>query len=110
LKSTDINGTKVITADLGDSEAALLQHVTDVVKKSFTGVLVLACQHNGKVALLASVHPSLTKKIQAGKIIQALAPIVGGKGGGRPELAQGGGSNPQAIPEALARVASLIPA
>jgi len=109
-KATEIHGTRVIIADLGDFESALLQHVADVVKKSFTGVLVLASHHDGKVALLAGVHPTLTKKIQAGKIIQTLAPIVGGKGGGRPELAQGGGSNPQAIAEALARVASLISA
>lgn len=107
-KATDKNGTPLITADLGEQESALLQHVVDSLKRQWTGVIVLASHRAGKVALMASVHPSLTSKIQAGKIIQTLAPVIGGKGGGKPELAQGGGSKPEAIAEALSKVETLL--
>ena len=62
----------------------------------------------GSVALIASVAPAFTSKIQAGKIIQQIAPIVGGKGGGRPESARGGGKDPSKVDEALARARMLL--
>ncbi|MGB8464715.1 MAG: DHHA1 domain-containing protein, partial [Terrimicrobiaceae bacterium] len=62
----------------------------------------------GSVALIAAVAPAFTSKIQAGKIIQQIAPIVGGKGGGRPESAQGGGKDPSKVDEALAKARSLL--
>jgi alanyl-tRNA synthetase len=71
-------------------------------------VVLLAAMDQGKVALLCSVSPAFTKKVQAGKIIQAIAPLVGGKGGGRPELAQGGGTNPDGVAAALEKAEELV--
>jgi alanyl-tRNA synthetase len=88
--------------------AEYLPYLADAIKKHWQGVVVLASVQPGKVALLAAVGPDYTKRIQAGKIIQAVAPLVGGKGGGRPELAQGGGTNPAGLPAALEKVEELI--
>jgi alanyl-tRNA synthetase len=82
--------------------------LADALKTRWQGVAVLASVDQGKVALLCSASPAYTKKIQAGKIIQAIAPLVGGKGGGRPELAQGGGNNPDGVAAALAKAADLL--
>ena len=60
------------------------------------------------MALLASVSKSATGKVKAGDIIKTIAPVVGGKGGGKPEMARGGGKNPSKLDEALAQVAGLI--
>jgi alanyl-tRNA synthetase len=85
-----------------------LPFLADALKTRWQGVAVLAAAEPGKVALLCAVAPAYAKKIQAGKIIQAIAPLVGGKGGGRPELAQGGGTRPEGLPEALAKAEELI--
>jgi alanyl-tRNA synthetase len=87
---------------------AYLPVLADALKRHWQGVAVLACIEEGKVSLLATVAPAYTKKIQAGKIIQAMAPLVGGKGGGRPELAQGGGTNPEGLPAALEKVEEML--
>jgi alanyl-tRNA synthetase len=71
-------------------------------------VVVLGGAANNAVALVATVAPELTKKFQAGKIIQAIAPIVGGKGGGRPDNARGGGKDASKLDEALAKAKSLL--
>ena len=70
--------------------------------------MVLGGTVNGAVALVATVSPELNKQIQAGKIIQAIAPIVGGKGGGRPDNARGGGKEVSKLDEALAKAKSLL--
>jgi alanyl-tRNA synthetase len=70
--------------------------------------VVLGGASNGAVALVATVSPELTKQVQAGKIIQAIAPIVGGKGGGRPDNARGGGKDAAKLDEALAKATSLL--
>jgi alanyl-tRNA synthetase len=72
------------------------------------GVICLGSAMEGKVTLIASVSKDLTKRIQAGRIMQEIAPLVGGKGGGRPDLAQGGGPDVSHLDEALARVDQLI--
>jgi alanyl-tRNA synthetase len=91
-----------------EATAAYLPVLADALKTRWQGVAVLAAIDKGKVALLCAVSPDYTKKIQAGKIIQAIAPLVGGKGGGRPELAQGGGTNPDGIPAALAKAEEML--
>jgi alanyl-tRNA synthetase len=90
--------------------ADYLPFLADAIRKHWQGVIVLAAIEPGKVSLLASVCPDHTKKIQAGKIIQAIAPLVGGKGGGRPELAQGGGTDPTGLPAALEKVEEMLKA
>jgi alanyl-tRNA synthetase len=97
----------LVLKDCGDIPAAYLPFLADALKARWKGAAVLASQSPGRVALLASVHPDFTKKVQAGKIIQTIAPIVGGKGGGKPELAQGGGTKPGHIGDALAKVKDL---
>jgi len=69
---------------------------------------VVGGSEDGSVALVASVSPEFTAKVQAGKLIQQIAPIVGGKGGGKPDNARGGGKDPARLDEALARVNSLL--
>ncbi len=109
LESARILGDIPFLAEsFSDAPAAFLPFLADALKTRWQGVAVLAAADAGKVALLAAVAPAFTKKVQAGKIIQAIAPLVGGKGGGRPELAQGGGTNPAGIAEALAKAESLL--
>ena len=88
--------------------AEYLPFLADALKQHWSGVAVLATVGENKVSLLAFVSPDYTQKIQAGKIIQAIAPLVGGKGGGRPELAQGGGTNPEGLPAALEKVEAML--
>jgi alanyl-tRNA synthetase len=82
--------------------------VADALKGEFKGVVVLGGAVNGAVALVVTVSPELTKQVQAGKIIQTIAPTVGGKGGGRPDNARGGGKETGKLEEALAQARKLL--
>jgi len=95
-------------AEIPGADGKLLQAIVEVLRASFPGPVFLAGAHEGRVALIASVPKPLTDKFQAGKLIQTLAPLVGGKGGGRPDLAQGGGSDPSKLKEALAKAKELL--
>jgi alanyl-tRNA synthetase len=95
-------------AEVPDADAKLLGAVADALKSKFNGPIFLAGAANGRVALIAVVPKELTSKFQANKIIQEVAPIVGGKGGGRPENAQGGGPDVGKIDEALAEARKLL--
>jgi alanyl-tRNA synthetase len=99
-----------IIENLGASDGDTLQTIADSLKSQFHGAIVLAGALDGNVSLVAAVTSDFTNKIQAGKIIQAIAPIVGGKGGGRPESARGGGKDSSKIAEALQTAADLIAA
>ncbi|MBG88821.1 MAG: alanine--tRNA ligase [Verrucomicrobiales bacterium] len=107
-RAKDINGVKVIAENLGDADGRQLQAVADALKGSFEGVVFLGGSSNGSVGLLAMVSPSLTSKVKAGDLIKNIAPIVGGRGGGKPELARGGGKDAGKLNEAIAKVADLI--
>ena len=107
-KAQTIGSTLAIVENLGGADGDLLQSIADALKGQFKGVVVLGGAANGAVALVASVAPELTKQIQAGKIIQTIAPIVGGKGGGRPDNARGGGKDVGKLDEALAKAKSLL--
>ncbi|MBI3879970.1 MAG: alanine--tRNA ligase, partial [Verrucomicrobia bacterium] len=103
-----IAGTPAIIHNLGGVDGDFLQTVADSLKGRFAGVIVLGGAANGAVALVAAVSPEFTAKIQAGKIIQTIAPIVGGKGGGKPDHARGGGKDAAKLDEALAKARSLL--
>ena len=103
-----INGTPAIIHHLGAVDGDFLQVVADSLKGRFQGVLVLGGVANGAVAIVASVSPEYTARFQAGKIIQTIAPIVGGKGGGKPDNARGGGKDAAKLDEALAKARSLL--
>jgi alanyl-tRNA synthetase len=97
-----------IIENLGDADGDYLQAVADALKGRFDGVVVLAGAANDAVALVATVSADHTKAVQAGKIIQTIAPIVGGKGGGRPDNARGGGRETAKITEALGEAERLL--
>jgi len=104
-----INGVPAMIHNLGTVDGDFLQAVADSLKTRFKGVIVLGGGLSREsVALIASVTPEYTAKIQAGKIIQQIAPIVGGKGGGKPDNARGGGKDGSKLDEALAKAKSLI--
>jgi alanyl-tRNA synthetase len=79
-----------------------LRSLSDSLRDSIkSGVVVLASEHDGKVALVVSVTKDLTKRVQAGQVVKAIAPIVGGGGGGRPDFAEAGGKDTSRIAELL---------
>jgi len=103
-----INGTPAIIHNVGGVDGDFLQAVIDSLKSQFKGVVVLGGAANGAVALVAAVSADFTAKVQAGKIIQTIAPIVGGKGGGKPDNARGGGKDAAKLDEALAKARTLL--
>ena len=103
-----INGIPAIIHNVGGVDGDFLQAVADSLKGRFKGVIVLGGASGGAVSLVAAVSPEFTSKIQAGKIIQQIAPIVGGKGGGKPDNARGGGKDAGKLDEALAKAKTLL--
>ena len=106
LAATD--GASFRVAQVPDADGKLLQAVADALRTRFDGPIFLAGEREGRVSLIASVPKALTTRYQAGKLIQEIAPLVGGKGGGRPELAQGGGTDATQIDAALAKAKALL--
>ena len=105
-----INDVKYIAAKVQVKDMNQLRQLADQWKqKAISDVLVLATENDDKVNLLAAVSPNgLEKGIKAGDLIKAIAPKVGGGGGGRPDMAQAGGKNPAGIPDALNEVANYL--
>jgi len=101
-------GKDSCVSEVPNGDGKLLSAVVDALKTKFNGLIVLAGAANGRVALIAAVPKKLTSKFQANDIIQKIAPIVGGKGGGRPESAQGGGPDVGKIDKALAEARKLL--
>jgi len=95
-------------AEVPDADGKLLQGVAEALKTRINGVIFLVGTRDATVALVAYVPKQLTEKFQANKLIQQIAPIVGGKGGGRPESAQGAGKDASKIAEALAKAQELL--
>ena len=107
-KARNIGATSTIIENLGTADGDFLQSIADSLKSQFKGVVVLGGATNRSVSLVATVSPELTKNIQAGKIIQTIAPIVGGKGGGKPDNARGGGKEVSKLDEALLKARTLL--
>jgi alanine--tRNA ligase len=107
-KAETINGIPLILANLGATSTATNQSIVDSLKTDFKGVIVLGNVDSGAVSLIASVSFDFTARVQAGKIIQTIAPIVGGKGGGKPDNARGGGKDAGKLDEALAKARALL--
>ncbi len=95
-------------AEVPDADGKLLQGVAEALKTKINGAIFLVGTRDASVALVAYVPKQLTAKFQANKLIQQIAPIVGGKGGGRPENAQGAGKDASKINEALAKAQELL--
>ena len=102
-KAVDVKGVRLVTLRADSLERGQLRTLVDNLKQKLgEGVVVLAsAQPEGKVALIAGVTPGLTKRIQAGKLVGAVAKLVGGSGGGKPEIAEAGGKDQAGIDAAL---------
>ena len=107
-RTMEVNCIPLIAQAFPDADGEYLQAIVDAVKSRFKGVIVVGGAANGSVTLIANVSPEFTAKVQAGKIIQQIAPIVGGKGGGKPDNARGGGKDAGKLDEALSKAKSLI--
>jgi len=97
-------------AEIPNGDAGLLQAVVDLLKSRISGPVFLASSSNGRVDLVAAVPKELTSKIQANDLIRQVAPLVDGKGGGRPESARGAGKDASKLADALAKARELIAA
>jgi alanyl-tRNA synthetase len=108
-QAIDIHGIKILTAKIDNADTKTLRELADKLRDKLKScALVLAGVVDGKVTLIAAVTPDLTGKIKAGELINHVATQVGGKGGGRPDMAQAGGTQPENIAAALNSVATWI--
>ena len=108
-KAVEINGLKVLAAKLDDVDAKSMRETVDQLKNKLgSAAIVLATVSGDKVVLIAGVTKDQTDKIKAGELVNAVAQQVGGKGGGRPDMAQAGGNNPAALDSALQGVGDWI--
>ncbi|GAB4114918.1 MAG: hypothetical protein Fur0026_00010 [Sideroxydans sp.] len=106
-QAQDINGVKVLAAKLDGADVAILRETMDKLKdKLKSAAIVLASVQDGKVSLIAGVTADTTAKVKAGELVNFVAQQVGGKGGGRPDMAQAGGTQPDKLAGALASVAN----
>ena len=104
----DLGSAKLVAAQIEADAAALREIVTDLTGKSEQAIVLLAAVNDGKVSLCAGVSKPLTAKVKAGDLVKFAAEQVGGKGGGRPDLAQAGGTDAEKLPEALASIENWV--
>ena len=105
----DVKGVKVLAHRVDNLERAQMRTLIDQLRdKVGSGVVVLGSATDGNVALIAGVTKDLTSRIQAGKVIGPVAQKVGGKGGGRPDMAEAGGDKPEALDAALSEVYKVV--
>ncbi len=109
FQAQDIAGIKVLAAKLEGMDAKSLRTAVDQLKNKLgEAVIALANSHDGKVTIVAGVTKNLTHKVKAGELVSMLAAQVGGKGGGRPDMAEAGGNQPEHLDQALASVYTWI--
>ncbi|AOK09916.1 alanine--tRNA ligase [Burkholderia vietnamiensis] len=110
-QAVEVGGVFVLAATLDGADAKTLRETVDKLKdKLKSAAIVLAAVEGGKVSLIAGVTPEASKKVKAGELVNFVAQQVGGKGGGRPDMAQAGGTEPANLPGALAGVKGWIEA
>lgn len=104
----DLGAAKLVAAQIEADAAALREIVTDLTGKSEQAIVLLAAVNDGKVSLCAGVSKPLTGKVKAGDLVKFAAEQVGGKGGGRPDLAQAGGTDTDKLPKMLVSVEAWV--
>ena len=110
-KAIDVNGVKLLVSELSGVEPKMLRTMVDDLKNQLgSTIIVLATVTEGKVSLIAGVSKDVTDRVKAGELIGMVAQQVGGKGGGRPDMAQAGGTDAAALPAALASVKGWVSA
>jgi len=108
-QAVDVNGVKVLAASLNGADVPALRETMDKLKdKLKTAAIVLASVNDGKVSLIAGVTADTTSKVKAGELVNFVAQQVGGKGGGRADMAQAGGTDASALPKALDGVKAWV--
>jgi alanyl-tRNA synthetase len=108
-QAQEVSGIKLLATKVEGVEANGLRDLLDQVKARLgSGAIVLAAVEGEKVSLVAGVSADLTQWLKAGEVLNHVAQQIGGKGGGRPDMAQGGGTQPAALPQALASLASFV--
>ncbi len=101
-ESRDVAGVRVVAREASGLDAAGMRQLSDtLLARIKSGVVVLGRSTDGKVSLIVRTSDDLTKRVPAGQVIKELAPLVGGRGGGKPDMAEGGGSQPEKLGEAL---------
>ncbi|MGO4885345.1 MAG: alanine--tRNA ligase [Bryobacteraceae bacterium] len=104
-----VNGSRVLAAQAEALDRSQMRELVDTLRNKWkSAVVVLASVEDGTVSIVTAVTKDLTSKVHAGKLAGALAQTVGGKGGGRPDMAEGGGKDPAALPAALERIVAQI--
>ena len=110
-KAVDVKGVKLLVSELANVEPKMLRTMVDDLKNQLgSAIIVLATVSEGKVSLIAGVSKDVTDRVKAGELIGVIAQQVGGKGGGRPDMAQAGGTDTAALPGALAGVEAWVSA
>jgi alanyl-tRNA synthetase len=110
-QARQIRGVKVLSAVMPATDRSALREIADEMKGRLgSGIIVLGTSQEGKVALIAMVTEDVSKRVPAGKIIKGIAPLVGGSGGGKPELAEAGGKDSSRLADAIERTYAIVEA
>ncbi len=108
-RAKEKNGTRFLTAQVEGLDRQQMRALADTLRNKWkSAVIVLASAEDGAVSIVSAVTKDLTGRIQAGKLVGSVALAVGGKGGGRPDMAEGGGKDPSALPQALANISAEV--
>jgi alanyl-tRNA synthetase len=108
-RAQEVNGVKVLMARVDGMDRAQLRSLVDSLRNKWkSAVVVLASVSDGEVIIVAGVTKDITARVQAGKLVSAIAQATGGKGGGRPDMAEGGGKDPSRLAEALENLAQEV--